>query len=741
MASDVRIYDGTNWQSLKGPAGPQGPEGPTVVSADAVNCAKLGSDGKILVAQADLDSRYVNVTGDTMTGPLAIQTASVAAGASLLSASTESGQAEIALTPTTAAGTQPRLSFLSRRGTAAAPAPLQNNDGLGIIAWRAAGTDGVVRGHTSISSVARSAQGANGYDTQFSFTAVASDSAKTNATFGLYNAAATGSYFYVTTDTFTVNSAGGVTTAAGVTVKSGNVQLANGSLAVIQGDIYTNDGSIAATKNSSGAGCQFTATGTLATSPSYGMIAKVSGAASDCAGVRVDATCSTVGSPVIGVQIVNTPKADKAYALFSSADADNYFKGNVGINWTTPTVPLEVGGAARIRSTLEVTGNITSTGTAHSFANGSIPASAISGLSTPPTASAVVGAALTATGAVGVSTSYARADHSHPFPTAANVGALPIGGGTLTGGLVAPALTLNTTRTPASQTATGTTGQIEWDSNYLYQCISPNQWRRIAWRNWAGDGANPNPSILAPSLSTAFPLPNGQTEAGRGCIVLNGVPPASGTILGAKVRWFNSGGGEGVEDPVLCKVNVVTGVVTASAVTYSQWAALTLLPDERHALVALGAFGNSLLTYSASVYYYSATENGVLSTWLGITAFTPPAVRAQSRYRTLTASYTLTKDDVDADFANTSTGSTAVTITLPNDSNIPVGTRHNIYDLSPTASTVLQAAAGVTLNWNATLTGGAAGAAGGAAAALTISGVYQKVTLVKTGATTWAAFA
>jgi hypothetical protein len=78
---------------------------------------------------------------------------------------------------------------------------------------------------------------------------------------------------------------------------------------------------------------------------------------------------------------------------------------------------------------------------------------------------------------------------------------------------------------------------------------------------------------------------------------------------------------------------------------------------------------------------------------------------------------------------------------LPNDSNIPVGTRHNIYDLSPTASTVLQAAAGVTLNWNGTLTGGAAGAAGGAAAALTISGVYQKVTLVKTGSTTWAAFA
>jgi hypothetical protein len=308
--------------------------------------------------------------------------------------------------------------------------------------------------------VARSAQGANGYDTQFAFAAIASDSTKASASFGLYNAAATGSYFYVISDTFTVNASGGVTTAAGVTVKSGgiavssgNVALANGSVtlqsgsvAVTAGSLWTDNGFVRATLGSSGVAGEFVTVAATATSPSYAVNAKVSGEGSDLTGVRVEATCTTAGSPVIGVYVTGTPKQDKAYGFFSAADADNYFKGNVGINWTTPTVPLEVGGAARIRGALETTGNITSTGTAHSFANGSIPASAISGLSAPPTASAVVGAALTATGAVGVSTSYARADHSHPFPTAANVGALPIGGGTLTGGLVAPALTLNTKR-------------------------------------------------------------------------------------------------------------------------------------------------------------------------------------------------------------------------------------------------------------------------------------------------------
>jgi hypothetical protein len=89
----------------------------------------------------------------------------------------------------------------------------------------------------------------------------------------------------------------------------------------------------------------------------------------------------------------------------------------LGINWTTPTVPLEVNGTARIRGPLETTGNITSTGTAHSFANGSIPAAAVAGI--------VAG-------------------------------------------------------TPASGAAAGVAGSVRYDANFLYVCVSANVWKRVA---------------------------------------------------------------------------------------------------------------------------------------------------------------------------------------------------------------------------------------------------------------------
>lgn len=38
--------------------------------------------------------------------------------------------------------------------------------------------------------------------------------------------------------------------------------------------------------------------------------------------------------------------------------------------------------------------------------------------------------------------------------------------------------------TPASATASGTTGQIVWDGLYIYVCISPNTWRRATLAAW-----------------------------------------------------------------------------------------------------------------------------------------------------------------------------------------------------------------------------------------------------------------
>lgn len=37
---------------------------------------------------------------------------------------------------------------------------------------------------------------------------------------------------------------------------------------------------------------------------------------------------------------------------------------------------------------------------------------------------------------------------------------------------------------PASSTASGSTGEIEWDSNYLYVCVASNTWKRVALSTW-----------------------------------------------------------------------------------------------------------------------------------------------------------------------------------------------------------------------------------------------------------------
>lgn len=38
--------------------------------------------------------------------------------------------------------------------------------------------------------------------------------------------------------------------------------------------------------------------------------------------------------------------------------------------------------------------------------------------------------------------------------------------------------------TPASASATGTAGRIVWDSNYIYVCVAPDTWKRVAIASW-----------------------------------------------------------------------------------------------------------------------------------------------------------------------------------------------------------------------------------------------------------------
>jgi hypothetical protein len=39
-------------------------------------------------------------------------------------------------------------------------------------------------------------------------------------------------------------------------------------------------------------------------------------------------------------------------------------------------------------------------------------------------------------------------------------------------------------KTPASATDTGVTGQVTWDANYVYVCVATNTWKRSALSTW-----------------------------------------------------------------------------------------------------------------------------------------------------------------------------------------------------------------------------------------------------------------
>lgn len=45
-------------------------------------------------------------------------------------------------------------------------------------------------------------------------------------------------------------------------------------------------------------------------------------------------------------------------------------------------------------------------------------------------------------------------------------------------------INIATAKTPASATATGSTGDICWSSGYIYVCVAANTWKRAALSTW-----------------------------------------------------------------------------------------------------------------------------------------------------------------------------------------------------------------------------------------------------------------
>jgi hypothetical protein len=351
-----------------------------------------------------------------------------------------------------------------------------------------------------------------------------------------------------------------------------------------------------------------------------------------------------------------------------------------------------------------VTGNITSTGTAHSFAANSITASAISGL---PAASAVAGAALTATGVVGVSTAYARADHSHPLPT-----------------LKADDLTDVAVATPATGQVLRYNGTNFVNAKLNFSDLS---------------GTQVNPTINTPSMLRVFRLPTGQTEAFRDCVVLATAPVASTTITGVQGQQTFSGQQflSTIRVLTLGKVNTVTGVFTGGVATYSGWVAMALGVNERHACVF--AVQSGIVTQEDyRVRYYTATENSEWSTAARGTDFTPQNI--SGRFVRLTSNFTFNSGQVDGTIANVSDTTAPVIITIPSDAqaNIPIGTRVEILDLSNTAVTEVYPDNAVTLRWNLNMSGGSPANVG--VGRLTLPGAISRIEIIKTNPNEWYAF-
>jgi hypothetical protein len=81
-----------------------------------------------------------------------------------------------------------------------------------------------------------------------------------------------------------------------------------------------------------------------------------------------------------------------------------------------------------------------------------------------------------------------------PTTLAATFGGALSATGTLTANAASNAFRIANSQTPASQTASGTQGQITWDASYLYVCTSTNNWGRSSL-NWAGGGGGSSAQV------------------------------------------------------------------------------------------------------------------------------------------------------------------------------------------------------------------------------------------------------
>lgn len=351
-----------------------------VISQDTVNMTELGSDGGVLTDRAKLaDSlvgTFVMTAGDTMTGPLIVSAATtVNGGVLIVERDGTTGSAIIGLNNYSDT-TNAAISFRRTRGTKAAQAPLLVNDTVGRIIFNTINESGAAQGGGFIMSYVSQAPTTAGIGTTVTLSSV-----------GLVNGVATN---------FSANLGhnGVFTCAKGAfeLIDIANIMSFNGickftnAISVTQTEA-TPDSGLFVDRKVSGIGCTVHVTGTASATRDiayYGLLP--AGSAAATYGVWIDSTGSgTIQN--IGLYVHNLPAAANNYVLYSRSPAQSHLAGNLGLNFLTPTHQLEVGGTTMLRGTCEITGNITASGTAHSFAAGSIGSPAVIG-NTPRTIAA-----------------------------------------------------------------------------------------------------------------------------------------------------------------------------------------------------------------------------------------------------------------------------------------------------------------------------------------------------------------